>query len=130
MKFLGRMVALTAIGLIAIGFSPAAKAAVILEKGPNYHVIQYDAGRDGEAGSVTLRVEVIPDESSSATIAVLTTVESVSPSEGWTFDIKKDGGIDASVEVEFSNDQGCSVRFKARYVPGKTVVDSGAVRCK
>ena len=49
--------------------------------------------------------------------------------DGWTYQVKKDGGLDASVEIIMENPT-CMVKYKSKVQPGKTVVDHGKVKCK
>ena len=126
-----RLVATSAIAAIALalGFAGIAQAAVLHEVGDNFHVIEYEAG-GGEAGSVTLHVEVLSSPSVSSRGEVRTTIVSVNPASGWSYKVKKNGGVNAAVEVAFANSIGCSTTFKAKYVPGKTVIDGGVVTCR
>lgn len=102
------------------------QAAEIIEMGANYHVIAYEAG-GGEAGWVVLRVEYPVMISGQA--KVRTTIADVWPAPGWAYLVRKAGGIDASVEVDFAN-ANCAARFRAVYKPGKTVVDGGQLSCR
>ncbi len=114
---------------VALNFAGIAHAAILHEVGDSYHVIEYEAG-GGEAGSVTLRVEVLSSASVSSKGEVRTTIVSVNPAPGWSYKVKKSGGVNAAVEVTFANSVGCSTTFKAKYVPGKTVIDGGSVSCR
>lgn len=77
-------------------------AAILHEVGDSYHVIEYEAG-GGKAGSVTLRVEVLSSASVSSKGEVRTTIVSVNPAPGWSYKVKKSGGVNAAVEVTFAN---------------------------
>lgn len=117
--------------VLTVLLAPMAHAAEILEQGPNYHIIAYEAGFDPTteqiAGWVALRVDapvVISNQGK-----LLVTIHSISTSPGWTYTIKKSGGYNSSVEVDFQNTEGCSARFKALYKPGKTVIDGGRLVC-
>jgi hypothetical protein len=99
---------------------PAAQAAVIWEQGPNYHLIQYC--EDNPAGSVVLRIETAVNGQSSDGFQVNNSIHKVLPGAGWDYQVKKAGGLNGAVEVQFTNGKQTS-SFKSRYVPGKTVVD-------
>ena len=75
---------------------------------------------------VILRVETLMV---SGQLKVNTTIEDVLIEEGWSYQIVKPGGLNSSVEVDLFNAT-CSGRFKATYKPGKTVIDSGEIRCQ
>lgn len=102
-------------------------------------VAEYPAGmiRDADGdiiayiGSVTIRT-FIPVSSSGATSrgpCITSTIETTETTPGWTASIKKPGGCDKEIEVQFEN---ASTRqradFSFLYIAGKTRIDFGTVR--
>jgi hypothetical protein len=104
--------------------APAVSAAVIVDQGPNFTVIEYCEGNP--AGSVTLRNETVLGQSA-ATFAVSNSIVSVNPVAGWTFSIKKAGGVNDPIEVQFKNGKQ-TASFRGKFVPGKTDVECPVVK--
>ena len=122
--------ALAGLVLAVLSISPA-RGAEILEEGAGYHIIAYEAGWDQNTGAiagwVAMRIDAPIIVSTQAKI--LNTIHSISPSPGWTYTVRKAGGYNASIEIDFQSSSGCSARFKALYKPGKTTIDGGRVDC-
>jgi hypothetical protein len=78
------------------------------------------------SGIVSLRMESILVSGQSK---ILTTIVDVEPAPGFTYTIKKSGGINGTVEIEF-NSPTCSSRFSFLYKPGSTKIDYGVMRCR
>jgi len=127
-RILGGLVA--ALGLATLAVSPAA-AAVILEEGPGYHVIAYEAGYDPATESVAAWVAMRIDAPVvvSTQSKILNSIHSVTPSPGWRYAVKKAGGYNSAIEIDFESADGCSARFRSLYKPGKTTIDGGRVVC-
>lgn len=100
-----------------------AEASLVLESGPTYFVVQNDAG--GTTGSVVMRMDLVVDQY--GFFAVHSRILAISAEPGWTWVVKKPGGINKEVEVLFSKD-GKRFTFKALYVPGKTITDGGVIK--
>jgi hypothetical protein len=107
-------------------------------RGTHTMVAEYAAGvysptPDGESqsiGSVTIRTIISGTASSSSSGAcILSTIDRVDVTTGWSFSVKKSGGCDKEISVEFSNP---ATKQKAVFsflmIPGKTRIDFGAVR--
>ena len=98
-------------------------ASLLLDSGPNYFVVQNDAG--GTTGSVVMRMDLFIN--TYGVLAVNSRIVSISAQPGWTWVIRKPGGVNREVEVLFT--QGSKrLTFKALYVPGKTIIDNGTIK--
>ena len=51
------------------------------------------------------------------------------PQPGFTYSIKKAGGLDSAIEVAFTNGP-CSALYRFLIKPGLTKVDGGVLRCR
>ena len=69
-----------------------------------------------------MRMEISTD--SRGYVIVTSRIVSISALPGWTWTVRKLGGANKQVEVQFSNGINRFI-FKAIYVPGKTVIDGG-----
>jgi hypothetical protein len=123
---------LSGIALAGLLAASPVRAAEILEEGPGYHIIAYEAGWDPAtetiAAWVAMRIDapvVISTQSK-----ILNSIHSITPSPGWTYTVRKSGGYNSSIEIDFASDTGCSARFKSLYKPGKTTIDGGRVVCR
>jgi len=129
-------VAAWALVAIVIGTGSTANAAgrvILLDSGVDFFVVQdcvgCNVGPDG-VGAVISLFEIVDLPGSTRVFAVETTILDILVfEEGWTYQVKKDGGIDAAVEVIFESPT-CFVKYKSKVEPGRTKVDHGAVRCK
>jgi hypothetical protein len=119
---------LTAVGISAILGSlllaPAANAAVIVDQGPTFNVVEYC--EDNPAGAVTIRSDIVPGRTA-GTIDVLNSIYSIQPAAGWTYSIKKAGGLNDAIEVQFTSGQQTAL-FKGRVAPGKTSIECPVVK--
>jgi hypothetical protein len=79
-------------------------------------------------GSVTIKT-VIPAVFTSSKSCVTSTIVATDATTGWTSEVKKSGGCNKTIEVQFEN---TSTRQRAEFQflmePGKTRIDFGAVR--
>jgi len=130
-----KLTAFTLIALFVGSGNPvhAAGGSSLLEVGDGYWIVQDCAGcrvgPDG-VGAVIVLYEIVDLPNTTRVFAVRSTILDVLVfEEGWTSQVKKDGGIDASIEVVFENPT-CFVKFKSKVEPGKTKIDHGAVKCK
>jgi len=78
------------------------------------------------SGTVSLRMENIPV---SGQTKILTTIVDIEPAPGFTYSIRKSGGANGTVEIEFTS-ASCSPRFSFLYKPGATKIDYGVMRCR
>ena len=101
----------------------SAMASLLLESGPDYFVVQNDAG--GTTGSVVMRMDIStqPD----GYVIVSSRIVSISAEPGWRWVVRKPGGANKAVEVHFFNGDR-RFTFKALYVPGKTIIDGGEIK--
>lgn len=98
-------------------------ASELLESGPNYFVVQNDAG--GTTGSVIMRMDLSFDSDNE--LAVNSRILSITAEPGWTWVVRKAGGVNKAVEVQFS--KGAQrFTFKALYAPGRTIIDGGVIK--
>lgn len=58
-----------------------------------------------------------------------TSIVSIVPQPGFSYQVKKSGGLDSVVEVAFSNGP-CQAQYKILIKPGLTKMDAGVMRCK
>lgn len=58
-----------------------------------------------------------------------TSIVSITTQPGYSYTVKKSGGLDSAVEVAFSNGP-CQAQYKLLIKPGLTKVDGGMLRCK
>jgi hypothetical protein len=65
----------------------------------------------------------------SGQLEVATTIAAVWPAAGWSYAVRKAGGYDQAVEVDFASTS-CAARFRALYKPGKTTIDGGRLNCR
>jgi len=78
------------------------------------------------SGIVSLRMENVVD---SGKIKIITTIINIEPAPGFTYSIRKSGGVNGTVEIEFASAT-CSSRFSFLYKPGATKIDYGVMRCQ
>ena len=78
------------------------------------------------SGIVSLRMENVVD---SGKIKIITTIVNIEPAPGFTYSIRKSGGVNGTVEIEFASAT-CSSRFSFLYKPGATKIDYGVMRCQ
>ena len=110
---------ISALALLAVTAAPAAHAAVLLDQGPNFQVIEYCEGNP--AGSVVLRLDTLGRG------AINNSIAQVLPAAGWSYQIKKAGGVNQPVEVQFSNATQTD-KYRSLVEPGKTSVSCPVVR--
>jgi len=58
-----------------------------------------------------------------------TSIVSIVPQPGFSYVVKKSGGLDSAVEIAFSNGP-CQAQYKILIKPGLTRMDGGVMRCK
>lgn len=78
------------------------------------------------SGTVAVRMNPV---TVSGQFKIVTTVVNVTPQPGFTYVIRKAGGINGAVEIEFQR-ASCRSRFSFLYKPGLTRVDYGVLRCR
>lgn len=110
---------LGALGLLAASAVPAAHAAIILGQGPNFEVIEYC--ESNPAGSVVLRLDTLPSGD------INNAIDQVLPAAGWSYQVKKSGGVDQPIEVLFTN-ASQTAKFKSLVIPGKTEISCPVVK--
>jgi hypothetical protein len=109
---------ISALAFMAVTAAPAAHAATILDQGTNFEVVNFCDGNP--AGSVVVRLDIAPG-------AINNSIAEVLPAAGWSYQIKKSGGVNQAIEVQFSN--GTQVaKYKSLIEPGKTSVSCPVVK--
>lgn len=130
-KTIGGLVLAVTIGIGLTGLIGASSAkADTWESDSDSIDATIDAGytADGSmfAGSVSVHSQFI---TSSGVFKIDNSIVSIVPQPGFSYVVKKSGGINGAVEVDFSNGR-CQATFKFLIKPGLTKVDGGALRCK
>jgi hypothetical protein len=92
-------------------------------------IIRADDGQiTASIGSVTIKT-VFPAVFTSSKSCITSSVVGTDVVPGWTAEVKKSGGCNKSIEVEFENvDTDQSADFKFLTEPGKTRIDLGLVQ--
>ncbi len=83
---------------------------------------------DGTAysGTVSLRMESVVI---SGQFKIITTILGIEPAPGFGYSVKKSGGVNGVVEIEFASPT-CQSKFSFLYKPGLTKIDYGVMRCR
>ncbi len=114
---------------LGVGFSPLPAAA---DWTVNGNIVtftdQVGFSPDGAAysGTVSLRMESVVI---SGQFKIITTILGIVPAPGFGYVIKKSGGVDGVVEIEFASAT-CQSKFSFLYKPGLTKIDYGVMRCR
>lgn len=88
--------------------------------------VGYTADGSAFSGTVALRMDTV---TASGTTKIVTTILSVTPEPGFAYAIKKSGGVNGTVEIEFAS-ANCQSKFSFLYKPGLTKIDFGVMRCR
>lgn len=88
--------------------------------------VGYTADGSAFSGTVALRMDTV---TASGTTKIVTTILSVTPEPGFAYAIKKSGGVNGTVEIEFASAT-CQSKFSFLYKPGLTKIDFGVMRCR
>jgi hypothetical protein len=78
------------------------------------------------SGTVALRMDPVVVSGQSK---IVTTILRVTPQPGFSSAIRKSGGVNGTVEIEFARGS-CGSRFSFLYKPGLTRMDYGVLRCR
>lgn len=83
---------------------------------------------DGSAysGTVSLHMESVLI---SGQAKIITTILAIEPAPGFAYAIKKSGGLNGVVEIQFASAT-CESKFSFLYKPGLTKIDYGVMRCR
>ena len=115
--------------LCCLGFFPVAgQAEWVVDGNTVYFTDQVGYASDGTAfsGTVSLRMDNVVVSGQSK---IVTTVLQVTPEPGFSAIVKKNGGVNGVVEIEFSSPT-CQSKFSFLYKPGLTRIDYGVLRCR
>jgi hypothetical protein len=114
--------------LLALALAINIRAEWITDGNVTTFTDQVGFSEDGStySGTVSLRMENILV---SGQTKLLTTIVDIEPAPDFTYSIKKSGGVNGTVEIEF-NSATCSSRFSFLYKPGATKIDYGVMRCR
>ncbi len=102
----------------------------------NNHIMEFELGaallnQKEYQGSVYIRVSVPPVPAATASSSLPCITSSIMRTEvrpGWTATVKKPGGCDKDIVVDFSNAARQRATFKWTYIFGLSKVDHGAVK--
>lgn len=116
---------------VALGcglFTAPAAAEWVVDGNVVTMVDQVGYSSDGSAfsGTVALRMESV---TISGQFKIITTIIGIVPEPGFTYVVKKSGGVNGTVEIEFTSAT-CSSKFSFLYKPGLTKIDYGVMRCR
>lgn len=119
----------TLFSAVVIGLLPmSAAAGWVIDGNTVYFTDHVGYTPDGSAysGTVALRMDQIVE---SGQIKIVTTIVSITPEPGFVYSIRKGGGVNGSVEIEFASAT-CASKFSFLYKPGKTKIDYGVMDCR
>lgn len=88
--------------------------------------VGYDPEFVNFSGTVTVQMRNVIE---SGKMKIVTTILNVTPQPGFTYSIKKSGGVNGTVDIGF-NSGACESRFSFLYKPGLTRIDYGVLRCR
>lgn len=88
--------------------------------------VGYDADFTSYSGTVSLKMQNVIE---SGKAKITTTIVSIVPAPGFTYTIKKSGGVNGTVDIVFTSAT-CESRFNFLYKPGLTRIDYGVMRCR
>lgn len=88
--------------------------------------VGYSPDSASYSGTVSLRMDQV---TVSGQLKIVTTIQSVTPEPGFQSVIRKSGGANGSVEIEFASST-CQSKFSFLYKPGLTKIDYGTMRCR
>lgn len=115
---------------LGVGFTPLPVAAGEWTQDGNVVTFTDQVGwsADGSAysGTVSLRMESVVV---SGQFKIITTIVAIDPAPGFTYAIKKNGGVNGVVEIVFAS-ASCESKFSFLYKPGLTKIDYGVMRCR
>lgn len=122
------LVAVTVAAIAGVMPAPVSAADWIVDGNTVTFADQVGFTADGAqfSGTVALRMESV---TISGQFKILTTILSIIPEPGFTYTVKKSGGYDAPVEIEFKSANGSS-KFSFLYKPGLTKIDYGVLRLR
>ena len=125
---LGALLSCMALLAAALTSSPAHADEWWVEGNTVYAILEVGYAPDLSEFSGTVAVRMDPVVISGQS-KIVTTVLHVTPQPGFSFVIRKSGGINGVVEIEFARDS-CRSKFSFLYKPGLTRVDYGVLRCR
>src|SRR5690348_10144487 len=111
---LGLRSAIASLALVAVAAVPAANAATIIAQGTNFEIVNYCDG--DPVGDVVIRWDIVAPGS------INNSIYSVTPAAGWTYAVKKAGGINQPIEVDFVNGK-LRAQYRSLVEPGRTAVN-------
>lgn len=98
--------------------------------GPDFIDATIDAGWNAEgtafAGTVATHSRFV---TVSGVFKIDTSIVSIVPQPGFSYVVKKSGGLDSAVEVAFTNGP-CQAQYKLLIKPGLTKMDGGVMKCR
>jgi hypothetical protein len=88
--------------------------------------VGYDPDFNIYSGTVSLKMQNVIE---SGKAKITTTIVSIVPEPGFTYSVKKSGGVNGTVDIVFTSAT-CESRFNFLYKPGLTRIDYGVMRCQ
>jgi hypothetical protein len=88
--------------------------------------VGYDPDFNIYSGTVSLKMQNVME---SGKLKITTTIVSIVPEPGFTYSVKKSGGVNGTVDIVFTSAT-CESRFSFLYKPGLTRIDYGVQRCR
>lgn len=88
--------------------------------------VGYSPDLTAYSGTVSLRMETV---FISGQTKIITTIVGIQPEPGFAYAVKKAGGVNGTVEIEFASAT-CQSKFSFLYKPGLTRIDYGVMRCR
>jgi hypothetical protein len=88
--------------------------------------VGYDPDFNIYSGTVSLKMQNVME---SGKLKITTTIVSIVPEPGFTYSVKKSGGVNGTVDIVFTSAT-CESRFSFLYKPGLTRIDYGVLRCR
>jgi hypothetical protein len=114
--------------IATLQFPSSARAEWTVDGNTTTFVDQVGFSADGArfSGTVALKMENIVV---SGQFKIITTIVSILPEPGFAFNVRKSGGVNGVVEIEF-NSANDSSKFSFLYKPGQTKIDYGVMRTR
>lgn len=88
--------------------------------------VGYDPDFNAYSGTVSLKMQNVIV---SGKMKIMTTIVSIVPEPGFTYAVKKNGGVNGTVDIVFTSST-CESQFSFLYKPGLTRIDYGVLRCR
>lgn len=88
--------------------------------------VGWNADWTASSGVVSLKMETV---TVSGQVKIRTTIVDIEPAPGFSYEVKKAGGLNGTVEIVFRSAT-CQSKFSFLYKPGLTRTDYGLMTCR